>query len=214
MIPEARNRQWAWLAEQDERFSVQVSNNWKFRGLPKDHEKLRTLARLARLDFDELAGIHDGCDKDSSEQPPSPAFTGIVPSVNPNTAPSIGGQIWSLPVIKGDMMKFVHVKNADLESLGLVRGAFQSAEDIDLSTDKAVELVIQTAGMEIGDTLIMRPKAGPVAFRFRPVIVETSSGEFFMMEYDADQVARAGLTVRAYTVDRIARRPPIIGMML
>lgn len=143
----------------------------------------------------------------SGEAPPQ--SSGLVASVNPNTAPSIRGQIWSLPVIKGDMMKFVHVRNADLGELGVALEGFQSAEEIDPTTDKAVELVIQTAGMEIGDMLIMRPKTGPVALRFRPVIVEAPTGEFFMMEYDPDQMARAGLIFRAYTVDRIARRPAI-----
>lgn len=212
---EAEGRPWAYLSQRSSgKFNERVTQNWKTRGVPKSIEVLKELSLFTGIPFEAISRIADDTLVDVFDLDQHPASTGQDTGVNTHTPPANGGQIWSLPVIKGGALKLLQVKNSELEQMGVPFAQFRCAEPIDPSDDKAVELEIPVAGLEVGDVLIMRKLTKPVPFRYLAVIVEAPGGELFMMEHDSARIAQSGLKVRAYAVDRIAKRPPYQGMLI
>lgn len=68
--------------------------------------------------------------------------------------------------------------------------------------DKAIILCVPVAGMNPGDTVIMRPKpAYPVPLTIPAVLGQASAdGPVMLMEYDKDRLKREGFKVLYYAV--------------
>lgn len=199
---DAKGRPYAYLAEKLGTTEQRVGN-WSLldRGVPKNikvRDALRKILGLASLE--ELNDILSG-----------DASTALTPAKDKDARL----QIWSLPLVQGDQLKIVQYKNDHDEVTPLPKFEFATRPKLDQSQDKVVILQREIGGMKAGDYVVMRPKPpGPVTRTVNAVVVQTPGGETFVMEYDRDQIAGAGLTVIAYAVAHVPAETPPSGVII